>query len=360
MIYKKIVKPIFFKIDPEKIHDIIVSVGNNFGKIVIIRKFLSLIFNYENEMLKQNVCGISFKNPIGLAAGFDKDAKLMQVLPSVGFGFEEIGSVTAKPCKGNLGKRLWRIPKYNSLVVYYGLKNQGVRVIEKKLKNKKFKFPIGISIAKTNCRETVDSKVGLEDYLTSFVQLQNYADYITINISCPNSYGGEDFASPELLNELLREIEIRNQDKPIFLKISPELTNEHINQIIDVCEKYKVAGFVISNLIKNRDKINIPKEEFEKVGVGGISGKVLQKKSNELISYVYKKTNGKYIIIGCGGIFDANDAYEKIKNGATLVQLITGMIFEGPAIIKKINKELVQLLKKDGYNNISEAIGINV
>ncbi|MEW5896081.1 MAG: quinone-dependent dihydroorotate dehydrogenase [Nanoarchaeota archaeon] len=361
MLYKKIIRPILFKIDPERVHNIILFYGRVLGRFFLARKALKSAFYYEHPLLEQTIHGIKFKNPIGLGAGFDKDANLMNILPSIGFGYEEIGSVTAKPCSGNAKPRLWRLPKHKSIVVNYGLKSKGCKAIASKLASKlsgkKFAFPLGISIAKTNCEETADPEKGIADYIEGFSTLEPFADYLTINISCPNAYGGQPFSNPELLEKLLARIDLIKTKKPVFLKISPDLSFAEINKIISVCNKHNIQGFIISNLVKNREKTGIPSESFLKIGKGGLSGKVVQKFSDDLISYIYKKTKGRYTIIGCGGIFTAEDAYEKIRRGASLLQLVTGMIYEGPAVIKHINKGLVVLLQRDGFTNISEAVG---
>lgn len=357
MLYKKIIRPVLFRIDPERVHRMAVFYGKQLGNFSFARKTIKSFFYYENEKLTQTIAGIKFVNPVGLAAGFDKEAELMNILPSVGFGFEEIGSITAKPCKGNQKPRLWRLPKYKSIVVNYGLKNQGCEAIAEKLTGKKFAFPLGINIAKTNCPETVDLEKGIQDYVEGFTVMEPYADYLTINISCPNAYGGQPFSNPKYLERLLTETDKIKTKKPLFIKISPELTIKQLDELLSVCAKHNLQGFIISNLVKDRSKLAIPAEDFAKVGMGSLSGKIVYDRSNELISYIYQKTKRKYIIIGCGGIFTAEDAYEKIKRGASLVQLITGMIYEGPMAIKKINVGLVELLEKDGFNHITEAVG---
>ncbi|MEK6846050.1 MAG: dihydroorotate dehydrogenase (quinone), partial [Nanoarchaeota archaeon] len=262
-----------------------------------------------------------------------------------------------EPCAGNPKPRLWRLPKHKSIVVYYGLKNPGCTAIAKKLAGKKFAFPLGISVAKTNCPETVDIDAGIRDYVKAFQTLEPYADYLTINISCPNAYGGQPFTDEKKLEQLLGETDKIKTKKSVFLKISPDLSKEQINQLLKVTQKHNVQGWIISNLTKEREKSGISPEEFSKVGPGGLSGKLVEKRANEMISYVYQKTGGKLTIIGVGGIFTAEDAYEKIRRGASLLQMITGMIFEGPQVVGKINHGLVKLLEQDGYQNIAEAVG---
>ncbi len=355
--YKAVFKRIFFRIDPEIVHDRMTGNGILLGSNFLTRKFISLMFSYSNRKLEQNIFGINFPNPIGLAAGFDKDAQLTNILPSVGFGFAEVGSITGELCGGNPKPRLWRLKKSKGLVVYYGLKNEGCKKISKRLRNKKFKIPIGTSIAKTNSKKTVSDKVGIEDYVKAYKMFTDIGDYFTINISCPNVYGGQPFTDGNRLDKLLKKIDVIRTKKPNFLKISPDLSKKEIDEIIKVSKNYRIDGFVCANLTKNRDNKKIVDKDVQKKG--GMSGKVVEDLSNDLIKYIYKKTKGKYVIIGCGGVFTAEDAYKKIRLGASLIQLITGMIFEGPQLISEINQGLVKLLERDKLSNISQAIGMD-
>lgn len=341
--------------DPETIHDIMVFKGELLGKLPFGKQLTSSLFSYSHPSLKQQILKISFENPIGLAAGFDKDARLTDILPSVGFGFEEVGSITAEPYKGNPKPRLQRLKNSNSLLVNYGLKSKGAKIISEKLKNKKFNLPIGISIAKTNSPDTVDDKKGIADYVKGFKYFTDIGDYYTINISCPNTFGGQPFHDPKKLDALLSALDKIKTKKPIFIKFSPDLSKPQVDGIIKVVKNHKVHGFIMGNLTKNRDNKKIFDKNF--LSIGGLSGKVVEELSNDLIKYLYKKTKWEYIIIGCGGVFTAEDAYKKIKLGASLIQLITGMVYQGPQTISEINLGLVTLLKKDGYKNISEAIG---
>lgn len=362
VLYTKALKPYLFLFDPEKVHDVFTIGGSILGASAITRSATSILFNYKNKKLSQKIKGIIFKNPVGLGAGFDKNAHLTSILPSVGFGFEEIGSITALPCEGNPKPRLWRLKKSKALVVYYGLKNDGCEKITKRLEKKSFEIPIGISIAKTNCAITKTTDAGIADYVASYKKFKEIGDYFTINISCPNAYGGQPFTDKKSLNALLTAIGKIPKTKPVFIKLPPDLKDNEIKEIIQVSEKHKIDGYVCVNLTKDRknklikDKIkdeNIPE-------VGGISGKVVEELADKTIATVYKMTKGKSIIIGCGGIFSSEDAYKKIKLGASLIQLITGMIFEGPQLISEINKGLVKLLEQDGYTNISQAIGKDI
>ncbi|PJE75880.1 quinone-dependent dihydroorotate dehydrogenase [Candidatus Uhrbacteria bacterium CG10_big_fil_rev_8_21_14_0_10_48_11] len=354
-LYAYIAKPIFFRFDPEVVHDGIIRVGKVLGRCSAFRFTTKILFSYKHKKLEQTILGIKFTNPVGLAAGFDKNGELTDLLPSVGFGFVEVGSVTGEPCAGNAKPRLWRLPKSKGLVVYYGLKNDGCERITKNLKQKKFTIPTGVSIAKTNSPDTVDVSRGIADYTKAFVELKNVGAYATINISCPNAYGGEPFTDPNKLDSLLTSIDEIKITKPIFLKLSADLTFAEVDAILETAKQHRVHGFICTNLTKNRaNKTIIDANVSQK---GGIGGKPVQDLSTELVRYVYQRAQGNYVVIGCGGIFSAADAYEKIKAGASLVQVITGMIFEGPQLIGEINRGLVKLLKKDGFDTISEAVG---
>jgi len=357
-LYSNIVRPILFKINPDHLHEAVVSLGSLFGKSPLLRGLLKLFYNYENPMLKTEVFGIKFKNPIGIAGGFDKNAKLIQILPSIGFGFVEVGSVTARPYKGN--PRPWnvRLRDDYSLIVNYGLKNQGVDKVRKRIKNQNRTTPLIINIAKTN-DVRIKGMASVEDYNKAFVKLQPLADIVNLNISCPNAGDGQLFCeSPKLLNSLLKRVSQNKARKPVVLKLKPDLSNELLNEIIDIAMMYPmVKGFIISNLTRNRSLLKKTKQRDISQYSGGISGKPMKELSNKMIKFVYKKTKGKYPIIGLGGVFTAEDAYEKICLGASLVELATGLIYGGPGAIKKINKGLVKLLEKDNFLNISEAIG---
>ena len=353
--YKKYIRPVLFKSDPERIHNSIISLGR-FMAFTKLSRLLRFNFIFKDKRLENEVMGIKFENPVGLSAGFDKNALLSDFIPDLGFGFIEIGSVTANFCEGNPKPRLHRLVKDNAIIVHYGLANQGAEKVYERLKNKNFRIPLGVSIAKTN-DSSIKGEKSAEDYFKSFELLKNVGDYITINISCPNSGDGRSFEDPALLEALLKKIYAIRKKERILLKISPDISERNLDSIIALSRKYNINGFVISNLSKKRE--NLSEDENLKY-VGGISGKPIRQKSDELIKKVYKKTKGKFVIIGSGGIFSGEDAYRKIRNGASLVQLITGMIYEGPGIVKKINQELVELLKKDGYKSIKKAIGSNI
>lgn len=357
--YRNILKRIFFLMDPETAHDFLAWVGNLLGRFRISRFLTRKIFAYQNSKLTQNIAGLEFINPVGLSAGFDKNAKLVNILPEVGFGHYELGSVTLEEYVGNPKPRLYRLKKSKALVVYYGLMNKGIKkFVEQIKKSRKTSSALGISVAKTNCDRTADETEGINDYYESIKYLieNGIKGYITINISCPNTFGGEPFTTSEKLDKLLKKIYTLDIPNPVFIKMPINLSEKEFDGLLKVAIKYGVDGVVIGNLTKVRDE-NLIKDEIPAHVQGGISGKPTWELCNNLIEYTYKNYKGKLVIVGVGGIFSAEDAYEKIKLGSNLVQLITGMIFQGPQLIGEINHELVKLLEKDGYRNISEAVG---
>ena len=350
-IYSNIVKPIAFKFSPEGTHVFFVKVGKILGKYKLTKLITRDLYYYENNMISQRINNIEFKNPVGLSAGFDKNAEIISICEDVGFGFSEVGSVTKGQYSGNEGVRLMRLKKQKSLWINLGLNNNGINEISNRLKKSKYNIPFGVSIAKTNCQETANDLVGKKDYIYTLNQLNNLnvGDFYVFNISCPNAFGGQPFSRSSAYESLLKESRRLKISKPLFIKLSPDLTKNELDKILKISGKYHVSGFIISNLTKKHN-----------YGKGGLSGKLVENLSNKMIKYVYDKTKGKYVIIGVGGIFSAEDAYKKIRLGASLVELITGMIYCGPNLISEINQGLVELLKRDGFDNIKQAIGMDV
>ena len=239
-------------------------------------------------------------------------------------------------------------------------KNDGCKKIASRLRGKKFDMPFGISIAKTNDATTIETEAGVADYVKAFREFQGIGAYDTINISCPNACGGQPFTDPDRLDALLCAIEKIETTKPIFLKISPDLSREQIDNIIAVCDRHRshVQGIICSNLTKKRDNDKILDADVP--ATGGMSGKIVADLANEQLRYIFERAGDRYVLIGCGGVSSAEDAYEKIKSGASLIHMITGMIYEGPQVVSEINRGLVALLRRDGYKNIAEACGKNL
>lgn len=355
--YQHLLKPFFFRCDPEWVHDRVCVFGASLGRWRMTRLLTNVLCAYKHPGLQQEILGITFSNPIGLTEGFDKDARLTQIMPSVGFGYEMIGSVTAQACEGNEKPRLWRLPKTKGLVVYYGLKNEGVAKIHRRLSGERFAVPVGVSIAKTNSHRTVDTHAGVEDYMRGLMTMKDVGDFHVINISCPNVFGGEPFSDPERLEKLLFRLDLIKTPKPRFLKIAVDLTLEQLDALITVMDRHRVDGMILANLTKRYDRPQIIQDEIRTGMKGGISGRPTYEASNALIAHAYLEAGGRYVIIGAGGVFTAEDAYEKIRQGASLVQLATGMIFEGPQLIGEINRGLVQRMHRDGFETIREVVG---
>ncbi len=358
-LYRVLLKPFFFAQDPEYIHDRMTAIGERLGRSRVGNAVIRLCFGYHHPSLEQQVWDIHFSNPVGLAAGFDKEGVVYGVLGSVGFGFAEVGTVTFGSYEGNPKPRLYRLPKSRSLLVYYGLKNRGARAIVEYLKKQPKKIPQIISIGKTNCVRTAEEVKAIDDYKNGLSIFENASigDAYELNISCPNTFGGEPFTTPEKLQKLLTALNVQKIGKPIILKMPINLDWEEFRPLLDVAMQYNIHAVNIGNLNKNRNDPSLKEVVPEEIK-GSLSGKSTWELSNDLISRTYVYCGHKMVIIGTGGIFSAADAYEKIKRGATLVELITGMIYEGPQLIGEINEGLVEFLKQDGYKNISEAVGI--
>ena len=353
--YRRVLKPLFFARDPERVHDLMTATGACMGRHAATRRLARVLFSYAHPSLEQTMFGLRFVNPIGLAAGFDKNAELTDILPDVGFGFAEIGSVTGEPCEGNPKPRLWRLPASQSLLVYYGLKNDGCEAIAARLTGRRFRIPVGISVAKTNSTATVETAAGIADYVKAFRTVHDVAGYVTVNISCPNAFGGEPFTDPGKLDLLLAAIDRLAPTKPVFLKLPADLAPGELDALLDVSTSHRVDGYICSNLTKRRENPRVIERDVPTKG--GLSGKPTELLANALISHCYRRLHGRAVIVGCGGVFTAEDAYEKIRLGASLIQMITGMIYRGPQVVSEINQGLVRLLKRDGYTNVSQAVG---
>jgi dihydroorotate dehydrogenase len=356
--YASLLKPVFFRFNPEDVHDRMIGVGAALGRNRVTRALTKSIFHYSHPALEQTVLGIPFKNPVGLAAGFDKNAELTGILPDVGFGFEEVGSITGEPCEGNPKPRLWRLKRSKGLVVYYGLKNDGAEAISTRLRQMEFRNIIGTSVAMTNCAANLDTEMAIRDYAKAFRAFANIGHYFTINISCPNTQGGQPFVEAEKLERLLAVLDQIGTAKPVFIKLSPDMTVVQVDALLDVAKRHRVHGIITTNLTKKRDNPHI--KDVSVPSVGGISGKPVQDLSDEMLRHIHAREGKRFVLIGCGGIFNAKDAYRKIRMGASLVQLATGMIFEGPQLISEISRGLVELIQRDGFTHLSQAVGADV
>ena len=363
----RIFRPLIFLMDPEQAHYTLKKVGVFLGSSPFTRLFTGWLFNYSHKSLNTTVDGVSYRNPLGLSAGFDKDGELTKVYPSMGFGLAELGSFTGEVCPGNPGKRLFRMVKSKAIVVWYGLNNQGAEKISKRLTGVNFgKLRVGINAAKSNVTPEFDLQESIRDYLKTLTLFKDVGDYFTINISCPNTQDGEPFVDADNLNALLTAVNDKIRpltDKPIYVKLAADMTLAEIDTIIDGCLEHKIDGVVLTNLAKpETNQEHIAAEYPSNLGLlpkgkGAMSGLPLQRISTDVIRHVFRRTRGKLTIIGVGGIFSAKDAYEKITSGANLCHMITTMIFDGPQNISEINRGLVKLLKEDGFQSIEQAVG---
>lgn len=358
--YRHIAKPILFKFSPDSVHNTIIKTGKLTGYIPPALWISRGVFSYTNTaFLGQTINGIDYKNPVGLSAGFDKNFELLKLLPSLGFGFIEGGSLTYHASTGNPRPHYRRLPHSKSILVNAGLNNDGAKVIVDRIKKaKKLALPLNISVAKTNSAAACTDTLAIQDYVASLMVIKKakVGDIITINISCPNAFGGEPFTTPKKLDNLLTAIDGCKLTQPIYIKMPIDLDWQNYDKLLQIITKHNIAGVTTGNLAKNRTnpaiKQNIPID-----WPGNLSGKPTKELSNMLIHNTYKKYGNQLTIIGVGGIDSAHDAYEKIKHGASLVELITGLIYEGPQVVGQINKGLVELARADGYSHISQAIG---
>lgn len=359
--YTKVIKPILFRFDPEFVHENMTNLGEILGANGVCKRILEHLFAKHYPELTQQIAGITFSRPIGLAAGFDYDARLTQLLPALGFGFETIGTVTYSPYAGNPKPMLGRLPLSRSLMVNKGFKSKGAKIISQKLANLHFAFPVGISIGRTNNAHLTQSEsvVDIVNALRIFEQSNVANRYYEINISCPNLYGDITFYTKKNLTELLNAIKKVNIKKPVFIKMPIDKDDAVVLSLLETIAQFTyVKGVIFGNLQKNRQDPSLVQEEVKKWKVGNFSGKPTWERSNALIALCYRNYKNRFIIIGCGGVFSAEDAYKKIKLGASLVQLITGLIYEGPQLVSEINAGMPYLLKRDGFSHINDAIGV--
>ena len=336
--YKKIILPVLFLFDPEKVHNFTFLLFKIFLNIPFVGFLVQKIYSVDNKKLSKKLFGIEFKNPVGLAAGFDKNAKLYNELSRFGFGFIEIGTVTPIAQAGNPKKRLFRLTNDQGIINRMGFNNDGMHKIAARLKKNK-NILIGGNIGKN--KSTPNDKA-VNDYLLCFNYLFDFVDYFVINVSSPNTPNLRELQNTNFLRVILDSLNKENlkksKIKPILIKISPDLSKENLLEIVDLAISLKIDGIIATNTTINRD--NLTSKNINESG--GLSGKPLANKSNEVIRFISDKSNGKIPIIGVGGIHSAKDAIDKIKAGADLVQIYTGFIYEGPSLIKSINKALVE------------------
>ncbi len=336
--YKLLVRSILFQFDPEKVHHFTFSLIKGLMRIPLIPQITRLIFRVENPKLHRGLLGLKFENPVGLAAGFDKNALLFDEFANYGFGFIEVGTVTPKPQPGNPKKRIFRLKGDEALINRMGFNNDGVDVVVERLKKRKTNIIIGGNIGKN---KITPNERAVDDYMICFEKLFEVVDYFVVNVSSPNTPNLRALQDKGPLTDLLQTLQNENnkkeKPKPILLKIAPDLTDSQLLDIIDIVNTTKIAGVIATNTTIARDGL-ISEQKTE---TGGLSGKPVKERSTEVIRFLAQKSGKSFAIIGVGGIHSADDAREKLEAGADLVQLYTGFIYEGPALVKRINKSLI-------------------
>jgi len=369
--WRKFARPALFRFDAEAAHEIgIRALRRGFA-----RPFYARETSYP-EFGSIERFGLTFSNPIGLAAGFDKNGVAVDQLASLGFGFVEVGTVTYRPQSGNPKPRLFRLPEDEALINRLGFNNDGARVVEERLRKVGRKFVVGVNIGKN---KEVPNEEAVENYLACFDLLRPAADYVAVNVSSPNTPGLRELQRTENLDALLSALQRRNEDPmnsgrtssfrrsasvkpkprtPLLVKISPDLKDSEIREIVDLCLARNVDGVIATNTTVSRDGLKTP--DVERFGPGGLSGRPIAEKANHVISTIYKHSNGKLPIVGVGGIFSAQDVFEKIAAGASLVQAYTGFVYGGPKFAQDLSRGLAELLERGRFTSLDEAVGYSI
>jgi dihydroorotate dehydrogenase len=362
MLYRKLLRPLLFKLPPETAHEFAIDalsfgLGLEFTRRATRARFERPLFGELRRF------GLSFKNPVGLAAGFDKNGVVARQLAALGFGFIEVGTVTNKAQPGNPRPRLFRLPRDCALVNRLGFNNDGASALARELERHRPDCVLGVNIGKSR---VVPVEEATEDYLASFEAVRPHADYVTVNVSSPNTPGLRELQRADLLASLLGEIQRRNRELsasggrapvPLLVKISPDLGEGELELIVDVARKAGVAGIIATNTTTSRDGLQTPPAEVAALGEGGLSGVPLRSRSTRTVAALRRLTRGELEIVGVGGVFTARDAWEKICAGAGLVQLYTGFIYEGFGVVRRINEGLAAMLEREGFHTLDEAVG---
>lgn len=345
--YRNIVRPLLFLLQPETVHHLIVNLLKIGFKIPGIAYFVRKLSQINDNHLKTSFLGMEFDNPVGFAAGFDKNAEVYNQFSNFGFSFIEIGTVTPKAQPGNPKPRSFRIPLDKGLINRMGFNNKGVDYAVNQLKNKKHKVIIGGNIGKNTATSNEEA---INDYITCYKKLYDHVDYFVVNLSCPNIKDLKKLQNKDSTISILNKLTELRKDKipykPILLKISPDLTNDEIDDVIETFNITEIDGIVATNTTVSRENLLTSEKRIKEIANGGLSGKPLTERSTEIIRYITQKSNGSIPIIGVGGIMSTQDALNKLEAGATLIQVYTGFIYQGPAFVKKINKTILKNYSK--------------
>lgn len=341
--------------DPEKIHEEVVFLGQYFSH-GLVKNLLNLNLNYEHTLLETDFCGSHYKNPVGLAAGFDKNGLLLDFLPALGFAFAELGTVTKNPWAGNPKPRIFRLTEDQAIINRMGLPNLGSNFVKEKLSGKNFTIPYGVNFGKTP-DPLIQGRNGIQNFLEAYQDLAQFGNYHTLNISCPNTHEGKTFEDLGLLKELLTEIKQFRSHKqiktPLLLKLSPDLDFKYLHSLLELVIDFDVLGFVVCNTSTKRIGLKTNEHIIKSIGLGGLSGSPLKESRLAMLKEIRRHWPTAKLI-GVGGISSPEDAWETFQAGAELIQIYTGMIYEGPSLIKRINKALVKRLSKEGYKSFGE------
>ncbi|MCJ8331063.1 MAG: quinone-dependent dihydroorotate dehydrogenase [Lentisphaeria bacterium] len=336
--YRLFIRPILFLFKAETIHNAVFFLMGIPG----MKCMLSFLFNFQDPRLERKIAGLTFRNPVGLAAGLDKNAKRIDQFAAMGFGFIEIGTITPVAQAGNDKPRLFRIIPDEAVINRMGFNNDGMTIAVERLKSRKSTVLVGGNIGKNKVTPNEES---ISDYEKTFHALYDYVDYFVVNVSSPNTPNLRELQDKEPLTKLLSHLQKLNQekaDKPLFLKIAPDLTDSQLDDIVEIIRETKLTGIIATNTTISRDGLSADPKMVESIGAGGLSGKPLTNRATEVIRYIHDKSNGDFVIIGVGGIHSAADAIEKLKAGASLLQIYSGFIYHGPDLIKEINKAILK------------------
>ena len=360
-------RPLLFRLDPEWAHTATLWAAQAAQRTVL--PLVASQYQFEDERLKQRLWGNTFPNPVGLAAGADKNGQAVPFWEAIGFGFVEVGSVSAQPAPGNPTPRAFRLPKDQALINRLGLNNDGAEAVAERLEHGRpdRARPLGINLAKTHDPDIMGD-AALEDFRTSFRRLVGQASYVTLNVSCPNTPDGGTFEDPAALDALLDVIMAEQKAPglavPVVIKLSPPLSDRvlfdtRLEDILAVAMDHDVDGFIASNTAPDRKGVRTSDDRLEEIGAGGLSGPPLEARATRLVQYLYRGTDGEIPIIGVGGVHDAESAYAKIRAGASLVQIYTALVYEGPGLVQRIKEGLVARLRDDGYASLENVVGVD-
>ncbi|MEE2754135.1 MAG: quinone-dependent dihydroorotate dehydrogenase [Candidatus Latescibacterota bacterium] len=363
--YKNLIRPVLFKLEAERAHDLAIQIASRSGELSFLGSALSAYTTVRDNRLVHEVAGIRFENPIGLAAGYDKSGRAVDGLTTLGFGHIEVGSVSLNPSAGNPKPRLFRLPEDKAVIVHYGLQNEGSRVVTDRLLRRNTPVPVGINIVKTNRGIDAPAESAediIDEYVSAVKIVQDSCDYLTLNLSCPNTEDGRDFfADAHHTSNLMSAFSDIRIHCPMFLKVSPMGGDAAIEGLLEAVDGFGfVSGFVFNLAPGVHADLKTPRDQWDGLP-GALAGKPVKAQMNQKIRGLYSRMDSeRYRIIGAGGVATAEEAYEKIKLGASLVQLLTALVYEGPGVVKRINQGLCELMEQDGVKTVAEVVGVDV